>query len=356
MKEIISCSMTSAVETNRSRWRQCLWVTVCAGLLISCGQDSGELLHFSGPTMGTTYTVKIVAAPPGVAAEGLQQDVEEVLAKINDQMSTYRTDSELSQLNRNETTDWVGTSEDLLEVLEEASRVSRLSDGAFDITVGPLVNLWGFGPDPGTDQVPSEKEIAATMSRVGYTKITTRRSPPAVKKARSDVYMDLSAIAKGYAVDKVAQRLETVGVRNYLVEIGGDLRASGHNAEDTPWKIAIEKPVTGERTAHRVVQVKDQALATSGDYRNYFERDGQRYSHTINPRQGSPIVHNLASVTVLSDTAMRADAMATALMVLGPEAGYALAERENIGAYFIVKNSDRFDQKSTPGFDKYAAD
>ncbi len=305
--------------------------------------------------MGTTYTVKVADAPTDLSQDQLQAAIERVLEKVNDQMSTYRADSELSKLNSNSSTQWIDSSADLLTVVEEALRVSRLTDGAFDITVGPLVNLWGFGPDKQENQVPTQQQITDAMSRVGYTKISTRRSPPAIRKMRRDIYIDLSAIAKGYGVDKVAEHLESLGVHNYMVENGGDLRAKGHNADSTPWKIGIEKPVPGQRAVQLIVQLQDQGMATSGDYRNFFGKDGQRFSHTINPREGMPITHNLASVTVLSPTAMGADAMATALLVMGPETGYALAKRERLAAYFINRTADGFVDRSTPQFEQFIA-
>ncbi|MEE8261121.1 MAG: FAD:protein FMN transferase [Gammaproteobacteria bacterium] len=300
--------------------------------------------------MGTTYTVKVADAPTDLSQDQLQAAIERVLEKVNDQMSTYRADSELSKLNSNNSTQWIDSSTDLLTVVEEALRVSRLTDGAFDVTVGPLVNLWGFGPDKQENQVPTQQQVTDAMSRVGYTNISTRRLPPAIRKTRRDIYIDLSAIAKGYGVDKIAEHLESLGVHNYLVEIGGDLRAKGHNAEGTPWKIGIEKPVPEQRAVQLIIQLQDQGMATSGDYRNFFEKDGQRFSHTINPRNGMPITHNLASVTVLSPTAMGADAMATALLVMGPETGYMLAKRERLAAYFINRTADGFVDRSTLQF------
>lgn len=332
-------------------------MTLLVSLLVSCGKDAPDdkLLRFSGPTMGTTYTVKVVESSADVSPDQLKADIESVLEKVNDQMSTYRADSELSRLNKSKTTDWVSTSTDLLAVIEAALHVSRLTNGAFDVTVGPLVNLWGFGPGKQKSELPSKQQITAAMSRIGYAKITTRGSPPAIKKERKDIYIDLSAIAKGYGADKVAERLESLGVNNYMVEIGGDLKAKGRNAQGTTWKIGIEKPVPGQRAVQLVIHLRDQGMATSGDYRNFFEKDGRRFSHTINPQKGAPITHNLASVTVLSPAAMHADAMATALMVLGPEAGYALAEREKLAAYFIIRTNDGFVDRSTPEFKQYIA-
>ncbi len=318
-------------------------------VLTACGGgNSDPLLHITGPTMGTRYNVKIVAAPAHVNAALIKAGVESILSQVNRQMSTYRADSELTRLNDNRSTGWIDTSTELVEVIAAASRVSRLTDGAFDVTVGPLVNLWGFGPGGRKDDPPTPREIRELLPHIGYEKISIRRSPPAIKKSTANVYIDLSAIAKGYAVDSVAAYLESLRVANYLIEIGGDLKVHGHNVDRMPWTIAIEKPDADGRAVQRVVRVTDHAMATSGDYRNYVEHNGRRFSHTINPINGLPVSHNLASVTVWSATAMHADAMATALMVLGPEAGYALAHRQKLGAYFLVRTKNGFAEKSTP--------
>ncbi|MFQ5658289.1 MAG: FAD:protein FMN transferase [Candidatus Methylomirabilales bacterium] len=328
------------------------WHAFLVGCLAvsSCIQKArnGTLVTFTGPTMGTEYTVKISNLPTGVGREGLQADIERILKRVNDRMSTYLKSSELSRFNRQRTTDWVAVSAETVLVIDEALRVSRLTDGAFDITVGPVVNLWGFGPAPREEAIPSDDAIQKALQRVGYAHIDTRKSPPAIKKHRADVEIDLSAIAKGYAVDQVAEHLGSVGISNYLVEIGGEIRGKGQKTQATPWKVGIEKPMPNGRAVQRVASLEDQAMATSGDYRNFFERNGERFSHTINPRTGRPITHTLASVTVIDPSSMHADAMATALMVLGPEAGYEVAERENLAALFIIRDSDGFREKSTP--------
>ena len=324
------------------------YAALMIAVLMACsGGDRDPLLHVTGPTMGTQYNVKIVDAPADLNATLIKAGIESILNQVNRQMSTYRADSELSRLNDNMTTDWIDTSTELLDVIEAAFRVSQLTQGAFDVTVGPLVNLWGFGPDGRGDNPPTTREVRELLSRIGYEKVSIRQSPPAIRKSDPTIHIDLSAIAKGYAVDRVADYLESLGLTNYLVEIGGDLKVNGHNVNGMPWAIAIEKPTAEGRMVQRVVHITDQAMATSGDYRNYFERDGQRFSHTINPLNGLPVSHSLASVTVWSATAMDADAMATALMVLGPEAGYELAHKRKFGAYFVVRTQNGFAEKST---------
>jgi len=259
----------------------------------------------------------------------------------------------LSQFNRSQAAGWIDASRELVEVLKQAQHVSVLTNGAFDVTVGPLVNLWGFGPLPGNDQVPSEQEIREAMNRVGYTGLQVRSSPPGIRKDRPDLYVDLSAIAKGYAVDAVAEHLQALGIDDYMVEIGGEIQAKGRNARDRLWRIAIEKPSTGSRSLHRVIELSNVGIATSGDYRNYFEKEGKRYSHTIDPMTGRPVTHKLASVTVAHPSTMQADALATALMALGPEAGYRFAEQHKLAAFFIVNSDDGFYDKATTAFRQY---
>lgn len=322
---------------------------------IACGRETPEdrLTEFIGVTMGTTYSVKITDLPHGIDVDAMHAEINRILKSVNDQMSTYQAGSELSRFNASTSTGWVTLSTDTLAVLDEALRVSRLCDGAFDVTVGPLVNLWGFGPPARPALPPSDGQIRDALERVGFMNIQTRTSPSAARKNRPDMYIDLSAIAKGYGLDKVAEHLDHCNIGHYLVEIGGELWGRGHNPRGEPWKIAIEKPVVGQKAIHRVVRLQDGVLATSGDYRNYFEKDGQRYSHIIHPRTGKPITHNLASVTIIGQSTMSADALATALMVLGLDAGFRLARRENLAAFFVVKDGTRFVEISTSEFDRH---
>jgi thiamine biosynthesis lipoprotein len=241
-------------------------------------------------------------------------------------------------------------------VVKAALRISRLTQGAFDVTIGPVVNLWGFGPQTAEEALPSDKAVKDALAKVGYERVHVRDTPPALRKERSDINIDLSAIAKGYGVDKIAQYLEAQGIGHYLVEIGGELRGKGLNPNGVPWRIAIEKPDPGQRVIERIIQISDRGVATSGDYRNFFEIAGQRYSHTMDPRTGRPVRHDLASVTVVSDTCMEADALATALLVMGPEQGFRFAQSQGIEAFFIVIGSEGFTERSTAGFERYVVD
>ncbi len=329
------------------------WLVLGLALFVaSCSDgapDRGKKI-FSGSIMGTTYRVTIVGPPDVINKNNLLTGVLSAMQAVDQRMSTYKKTSELSRFNSVRTTDWVEISEALATVIEESIRVSELSGGAFDVTVGPLVDLWGFGPPGRVSVPPSGKDIETARARTGYRYLRLRRSPPAMKKDRPDLRVDLSAVAKGYAVDQVCEFLERQGIDDYLVDIGGDLRAKGRNDRGTQWTIAVEKPVPEERAIQRVVAVSGLALATSGDYRNYFEKDGKRYSHTIDPRTGSPIVHRLASVSVASQPAMYADALATAIMVLGPEAGMDLARKLDLAIFMIIRDGAGFSEKYTARF------
>lgn len=330
--------------------RASLYFFLACGL-IACSQTD-PLVQLSGRTMGTTYHVKLIAHEATASSEILQQQVDATLAAINQSMSTYIEDSELSRLNRAPVDTWVEVSQPLLEVLLISRDVSDASGGAFDITAGPLVNLWGFGPQKGRDEVPDEQAIQQTMERVGYNLLEIDAKQQRVRKLK-DIYLDLSAVAKGYAADVVAEQLRLQGFNNTMVEIGGELRLSGLNAQAKPWRIGIEKPGLLHEGALQAVDIRDAGMATSGDYRNYFELDGERYSHLIDPSNGRPARHLLASVTVITDSGARADAYATALHVLGPDRGYDLARQLKLAAFFIVREEEGFSVKYTPEFKRY---
>src|SRR5262249_15916985 len=210
-----------------------------------------------------------------------------------------------------------------------------------------------FGPEVKPDVVPDDADIAAARERVGYRYLETRAQPPAVRKQRADIYVDLSAIAEGYAVDVVDHGLEAHGLLNYVVEVGGELRARGHNEHDKPWGIAIEQPITAERRPDRLLHLDGVGVATSGVYRTFFEADGHHYSHVIDPKTGRPVTHDLVSVTTISDTTMLADALATGLLVPAPDAGFALAEREGLAALFVRRVGDKLVERATPAFATY---
>jgi len=332
---------------------RCLHICVLlsAFLFAACDNDSRlPEYELSGSAMGTTFSVLLVAPSDEVSKDRLQARIVEKLDAIENLASTWRENSELSLFNRNPASGWIEVSVELCSAIEQALEVSRQSDGAFDITVGPLVNLWGFGPDGDVSEPPSDDALFAVMDRVGYEGLPTRCDEPAVQKRDGGIYVDLSGWAKGYAVDEVAALLDQHELQNYLVEIGGELSVRGHNAEGLKWAVAVEAPSTTKRVPHSVLRVTDTSVATSGDYRNFFDHNGQRYSHTIDARTGRPISHDLAAVTVVSKSAAYADAMATALLVLGPEAGPRLAEKLGVAAYFLIRGKTGIDGLTTPDF------
>jgi len=321
--------------------------------LCACGaKDVGEI-EMSGNTMGTQFSVKLTAAD--VDTVSLQQEIEGSLARVEKMMSTYMPDSEISRFNQSSTTDWHQVSAEFCVGVEQALALSILTDGSFDITVGPLVNLWGFGPGNIIDEPPADDEISAAMESVGYEHLQADCARPALRKDIAELYLDMSAFGKGLAVDRIADWLEDADLHNYLVEVGGELRMAGRNASDKKWAIGIEIPDAGQRRPHTVIRLTDTAVATSGDYRNYFEVDGKRYSHTIDTRTGRPVTHSLASVTVLDENAYRADALATALLVMGPEKGMELATREQLAVLFLLRDAAGIDERTSPAFDQLRA-
>ena len=331
-------------------------ILILVFLLSGCANNSSVEKYpfsYSGPTMGTSFSVKASQLPEGVKTYRLESLIQNRLTEINKHMSTYITDSELSLINSSQSTASQFISPDLFEVISTAQEISRLSDGALDITVGPLVNLWGFGVDKMSYQTPEAEDIKRALDSTGYDKLVLTSRLKTLSKALPEVSIDLSSLAKGYAVDEVAKLLDKQGVTDYMVEIGGELHLKGKNLQGGNWRIAVEKPNAEKRELQRVLSLSDIAMATSGDYRNFFEQGGKRYSHTIDPRTGYPVTHKLASVTVLSDTTMKADAWATALMVLGSEEGYKIAEQQELAVLFIIKTDQGFVERATPLFSEF---
>ncbi len=327
---------------------------VVALLLSACGGDTDRprQLELNGAAMGTTWSVQVLDLPAGDDRAALRDDVEAAIVRAEQMLSTYIPGSDLMRFNRSGRTDWVDVSDELCSIVDTALTLSEMTGGAFDITVGPLVNLWGFGPDGNVTEPPAEDLIERVGAHTGYRKLEADCGRPALRKASADVYVDLSAFAKGYTVDKVAHILDAREVANYLVEIGGELRGRGLNASGREWAIAIEEPRLEGRSVQTIVGLSDRGMATSGDYRNFFEFDGRLYSHTIDPRTHWPISHAGASVTVVSESAGFADAMATALLVLGPEDGIEFADRHEIAAYFLVRTDAGLAERRSAQFER----
>ena len=321
----------------RQTWRRACaraFAYLFLSLLAACAREP-ETMRFSGATMGTTWHATVVDAPSSATRLLLQQDIDAVLARIDLLMSTWREDSEISRFNRAAEGEWFAIAPETLAVLHEALRVNRESDGAFDVTIAPLLAAWGFGPR-GSPHVPGEGQVQAALAQVGSQALELEHDPPRLRKTAPRA-IELSAIAPGYAVDLVAEAFVARGVRNFLVEIGGEVRTAGRNPAGGAWTIGIERPDAPPGTPALAIELHDVAVSTSGDYREFFEADGRRYSHTFDPHTGRPVTHTLASVTVIAGDCMRADALATALAVLGPDAGMTFAERKRLPVYMLLR-------------------
>ena len=321
-----------------------------AFLLTACGDSSLPSIALQGTAMGTTFNITIIDPPQDAPLEKIDSEIHRLLEDVENLASTYRDHSELSLLNANSETGWVSISSELCSLLSQALEVSEESNGAFDFTVGPLVNRWGFGPQQQLLIPPGDADLQAAMARVGFQHVDIDCVAAAVQRAVAGMYIDLSGWAKGFAVDRLASLLDDHNINNYLVELGGELRARGKNADSELFAIAIEKPSLDHGLQYSVLRISNAAVATSGDYRNFFEHEGKRYSHTIDPRTGRPIKHSLTGVTVVSESAAYADAMATALLVLGPDAGMALAEKLNLAALFLVRSTEELVETPSTAF------
>jgi thiamine biosynthesis lipoprotein len=316
-----------------------LLLLALSGGLFFYTDDEFKLFELSGFTMGTSYNIQLVEVPDGLSQEEIALQVLEMLEELDKQIfSTYAANSELSRLNRHEVNIPFTASREMIEVLSLAIEVGQLSNGAFDVTVGALVNLWGFGPiiNGNFDSVPEQKALDKALRRVGYQFIEIDKANSEIVKL-SEISIDLSGIAKGYAVDELAAYFDGMSVDDYFLEIGGELKIKGYKPGEISWVPAIETPLVTDSQVYEVFYTKGESIAVagSGNYRNYFENGGVRYSHEIDPRTGKPISHDLAAAYVIDGSAARADALATAFMILGLEQSIELAMRENLAAYFI---------------------
>ena len=332
-----------------------LWPTMMV-LFTACGTSASAKITVTGEALGTFYTITLIAPPDRMDEVAVKRLAEDVLDEVNRLMSTYRDDSELSRFNRHAEATPFPVTEATFTVFQMAQVISEQSGGAFDVTVGPLVNAWGFGSDT-FEEPPEDREIASLLERVGYQKITLQPDG-SIRKARPDIYCDLSAIAKGYAVDAVAERLESVGISRYMVEVGGEIRVAGLSVTGKAWQLGIEEPVYEGRKLHAIVQMGAGALATSGNYRNMYEVDGKLFAHTIDPHSGYPTRHQVASASVIHESCAMADGYATALMALGKDKALALAQKENLAVMLIVagEESGIFETVATDGFTRYLQD
>lgn len=299
--------------------------------------------------MATSYSITAVGPSPGSElARKLQGDIAAVIARIETRMSIFEPESDISRFNASATTDWIAVAPETAEVVGISIDISRETGGAFDATVEPAVEMWGFGAGDYAAPIAALSPESDVVDQIDYQKLSVRSSPPALRKSDPRIRLDLSGIAKGYAVDRVGRLLDDLNVSNYLIEIGGEVRTSGSNANGSSWTIGIEAP-TGSNL-DRILHVKEIAAATSGDYRISFTSDGTRTSHIIDPTEGTPVRHAGASVTVVGEQCARTDALATALAVLGPDKGYDLAVEKGWAAYFLLRTDSGWDSRITPSF------
>ncbi len=301
-----------------------------------------RLHRISGPTMGTQFRVTFSAADPDMTALGTA--LHTAVAAVDQTMSTWKPHSALSEFNRGPLGEWLAVPADLARVVSHGLGISAASQGAFDMTLGRAVNAWGFGPDSVSTLPDGPQPLGQ------YWALSAGLDPPALHKTAAFA-LDLSGIAKGYGVDELARVLEAQGITDYLAEIDGELRARGRKPGlDGIWTVALEAPVRGRRTAWDVLHVKDCALATSGDYRHFVEDRGKLRAHTIDGRTGWPVDNALASVTVCHASCMTADAWASALMVLGPHDGPAVAEAHHLAALFLIRDGAEIIEKRSSLF------
>ena len=328
------------------RWRKGRtgrWMAIAAlGGLVACGPGAG-LHRTDGESMGTRYAIAWSGGPD--CGPSLADDLARALGRVDAEMSHWRADSLLSRFNDSPADQWFPVSEELAGLVALALDLSRRSDGAFDISAAPLVDLWGFGAEE-RPAPPEAVAVEAARRWTDYRKLEVRLVPPALKKGWTELRVDLSAIAKGHAVDHLARLLDGRGCNRYLIELGGELRTRGRGPAGVPWRIGIEA-ADGSGRLHRRLSLSNRAAATSGDYRNFRLRGGERLSHILDPRTGRPVVHGLASATVVADSAALADGLATLILVLGPQAGFEFAARRQIAALLLIRKKDGFEERYT---------
>lgn len=301
--------------------------------------------EISGSTMGPIgYKVIIAQHPDTTTPTELQSKVQATLDRVNQLMSTYIPESDVSRFNQSKSTDFQDVDLETATVVQRALQISNQTNGAFDITVGPAVNLWNFGPNKTEFKVPTDEQIDSVRKLVGYEKLSVRMDPPAISKSQPELKIDLSAIAKGYAVDQVAKTLDEQGCLQFMVEVGGEVFTRGERFGGGPWRVRVERPAIKQQNLANIAGISDLAMATSGDYRNFVEHDGARLSHTIDPQTCRPVPHSLASACVIAEDCMTADALATAIMVLGREKGIKLCEELGIQYLIAERDSDFGDE------------
>lgn len=328
------------------RFIQPISVAALAAALMGCFNSSEAVVEIYGSTMGSTYSIKWVADSDSLPASEVKLQVDEMLEEFEEAASTWRPHSLLSRFNAAPAGTCEQMPQSILDLVTLAEELHEQSGGSFDITLGPLMRLWGFHGEAGP-RVPDAAAIAAVKERTGHQHLQVRGNQ--VCKDR-ELELDISGLAAGYMVDRVAERLIAMGIESYMVELTGELRADGLKPGGLPWRIAVEEPRDESRVAQLVLPLRGYSVSTSGDYRNFFEQDGMRYSHTFDPVSGSPVLQDLAAVTVLHPSAAWADGLSTVLLVKGSEQGWECAMEHDLAALFVIREGDGFVSRSTPGF------
>lgn len=339
------------ISAGKTKSHSLQWLFCFSALLLlsACGADKRPL-ELSGYALGTTWHVTLVPDGREVDLDTVRALVEGQLDRVNRSMSTYLPDSEINRFNNSTIGTWQTPSAEFLTVLDAAIAIGDETAGGYDITVGPLVDLWGFGPGEPLVGMPSRAAVSEARDKVGLDSL--ERKGDTARRIK-DIQLDFSSIAKGYAVDLVTEALQANGIQNLLVEVGGEIRVAGLSPRGGAWRVAVEQPIPERREVATAIELTDKSVATSGDYRNYFDLNGRRYSHTIDPRTGYPVRHDLVSVTVVHESAMLADAWATALIVLGAKGAAELAEQQALAVYFIRSEGDDYVASHSTAFSRY---
>lgn len=307
--------------------------------LCACPQDGLSRTDIAGTTMGPiVYRVVIINDENTPDESVLTTEIQNALDHVNDLMSTYKPDSDVSRFNNSDSSEWVSVHQDTARVMSKAIEISKLTDGAFDVTVARAVNLWNFGNERNPFELPSDETVEAVRSATGYQNVSVRMEPPGIKKTIAKLQIDFSAIAKGYAVDRVANVLNELGCKRFLVEVGGEVVGQGLTESNTPWRVGVEKAKMESREIEAVALLENGAMATSGDYRNIRIVGGKRYSHSIDPKTCRPTEELLATACVTANDCMTADALATALMIMGANKATSFCNENGI-EYFLVERS-----------------
>nr|WP_154324711.1 FAD:protein FMN transferase ApbE [Pantoea sp. 201603H] len=339
------------------------FILLCGGLFLAClmlascdekNNNVGEPLVLEGKTMGTYWRVSL-ASVDHARALALRTLIQQQLDADDGELSTWKNNSALSRFNQYRGDRPQPISENMADIITQALRIGKETHGAMDITVGPLVNLWGFGPDKQPNKIPRQADIDAARSLTGlqHLKVIQRAEGQWLQKDLPALYLDLSTVGEGFATDHLARLMEQEGINNYLVSVGGAVLTRGKNAQNKPWRVAIQKPTDKENAVEEIVDLQGHGISTSGSYRNYYELEGKRLSHVIDPRTGRPIEHKLVSATVIATTALEADGWDTGLMVLGTEKAMQLARQQKLAVYLITRQGDSFSHWMSPQFEAF---